>query len=174
MNILIYPTMILAALGLVLSLIVHMAALFGLPVSLPFNAMSLHTGVFVVWIPAMFVSYPAIRKVPRQDQWRAMLRGCPDWLRYLTYGFFAYAIINFVLSFMLVRANVGPFVTEAPTSIVRGFSGHWMFFYCTAFATLYAAMQRDKLGLVRRCPQGHEVSLRARYCEKCGETVAER
>ncbi len=76
MNILIYPTMILAALGLVLSLIVHMAALFGLPVSLPFNAMSLHTGVFVVWIHAMFVSYPAIRKVPRQDQWQAMLRGC--------------------------------------------------------------------------------------------------
>lgn len=174
MNLLIYPFMALAALGLALSLIVHIALLFGLPLTLPFNAMSLHTGIFVVWIPAMIVAYPAIRDVPRRDQWRAMLRGCPDWLRYLTYGFFAYAIINFFLFFISDFNVATPTVGETPGNVVRGFSGHWMVFYCTAVAIFYGAIQREKLGLIRRCPQGHQVSLRAKYCEKCGETIIER
>lgn len=174
MNFLIYPFMALAALGLVLSIIVHIASLFGLPLDLPFNAMSLHTGIFVVWFPAVIVAYPITRDVPRRDQWRAMLRGCPDWLRYLAYGFFAYAIVNFFLFFTGQIGTATSSIGETPGGIVRGFSGHWMVFYCMAFAIFYSALQREKLGLVRRCPQGHQVSLSAKYCEKCGETILER
>lgn len=166
--------MVLSALGLLLSLIVHFAALFGMPLTLPFNAMSLHMGVFVVWIPTLIVAYSATRDVPRRDQWRAMLRGCPDWLHYLTYGFFGYAILNFFL-FVIGLPDVAPTtIGETPSNIVLGFSGHWMVFYCMAFATLYGATQRETLGLIRRCPQWHQVSLSAKYCERCGETIIER
>lgn len=162
METLLYPLMLLAGTGLVLSGLAHIAALFGF--ELPAVTMGLHFGVFIVWIPAMLVSHSATNRVARKDYWKAALQGCPTWLKYMVYGFFAYAFINFFLFF---------FSSSGSTSgAIRGFSGHWMLFYSAALAMFYAALQRKRQGLVNQCPQGHPVSPSAHYCEVCGQPVS--
>ena len=51
MEILLYPFVFLSALGLVLSITAHVAALLGFNV--PPAAMGLHIGILIVWFPAV-------------------------------------------------------------------------------------------------------------------------
>jgi len=57
---------------------------------------------------------------------------------------------------------------DAPPSVVRGFSGHWMIFYGAAFAVLYSRIHAPELYRERKCPQGHTASPTARFCSECG------
>ena len=161
MEILLYPFVALSALGLILSLAAHIGALLGLNV--PSAAMALHIGIFVVWFPAVIVSnFSLTKKYDRKDFWKVVLRGAPKWMQYMTYGFFGYALINFAIFIFVDTSNV-----------IRGFSGHWMAFYSAALAILYSAIQIKKKGLIRKCPNGHEVSLNAAFCEECGQMIIE-
>jgi hypothetical protein len=54
-----------SAIGLVVSLWVHVGAVMGRPVS-PFFSV-LHVGIFVVWIPAVFVAQRLVGNVDRKD-----------------------------------------------------------------------------------------------------------
>jgi hypothetical protein len=83
-----YPFIILSAVGLGLSIVVHIAALFGLATPLGEQAWILHMGIFTVWLPAMLVIYPLTKEFKQKDLWKAALRGCPDWMKWMTYGFF--------------------------------------------------------------------------------------
>ena len=148
MEALLSPFIWLAALGLVLSLIVHIYALIG--VANPFGAAAwvLHGGVFVVWLPAVVVAHRSTRESKQRDFWKAALRACPEWMKRMTYAFGAYAMINFVLFLALFRDNE-----------LRGFSGHWMAFYSAALAVLYSARQMNLSP--ERCPVGHLVPKKA-------------
>jgi hypothetical protein len=170
MKILLYPFIILSAIGLALSLAVHVASFLGLEV--PLIAMGLHGGIFIVWFPAALVSLVLTRDVPRKDYWKAALRGCPGWMKYMVYGFFGYAIINFALFFFGGFLNVVAPLSSTSSSFLRGFSGHWMAFYSMAFAILYSGVHLQQVK-PRKCPLGHSVPLSARYCENCGAAVAE-
>lgn len=171
MEIILYPFVLLSALGLLLSLAAHIGALLGLDI--PPEAMGLHMGIFVVWIPAVIMANSSLTKnAARKDYWKIVLRGAPTWMRYMTFGFFIYAFVNFIVFIALGPASRGG-GGDTPPSVIRGFSGHWMAFYSAAFSILYSAIQIKRKGLVRRCPNGHEVSLDAAFCEECGQAVFE-
>jgi hypothetical protein len=85
MKTLLYPLVALSAVGLALSLISHIAALLGANGPLGDKAWILHIGIFVVWLPAILVMNRLTREVPRKDIWKVALRGCPEWMRYMTY-----------------------------------------------------------------------------------------
>jgi hypothetical protein len=152
----------IAAAGLAASVIVHVSSLLGLPQPFGHAAWALHVGIFVVWIPAVIVAQKLSKGAKQADFWKAVLRGCPPWMRRLLYGLVAYTFINFFVGIAL-----GP-DTEAEN--FRIFSGHWMFFYFAGMAMLYSA---DRLGSLapRTCPQGHEVSPFAKFCEECGSQL---
>jgi hypothetical protein len=80
--------------------------------------------------------------VNRKDYWKLALRGAPEWVRYMVYGFLAYAIVNFLVFFM-PYAPAGGSGRETPAIVWRGFSGHWMAFYSAAFAILHSALQGE-------------------------------
>jgi hypothetical protein len=127
----------------------------------------LHVGVFVVWFPAVFVSQRLVGNVGRKDFWKVVLKGSPDWMRYLVYGFFGYAVVNFL--FFMTKAPKGGGGVNPPAVVWRGFSGHWMAFYSAALAILYSAAHAQANG--SRCVNGHLVSGTASYCERCGQPI---
>lgn len=131
MTALLYPFLGLSALGLMLSLMVHIATWLG--VELPFEVLGLHIGIFVVWLPAAFISNFTRHGFRRRYGWKEALQGCPLWMRWVAYGLFAYAFVNFFLSIF-----VGSALSDV--SPLRAFSGHWMAFYGMAFATLYSTI----------------------------------
>ena len=127
--------------------------------------MVLHVGIFVVWFPAVFVTKNRMGNRGSKD-WKVVLRGCPDWMRYMVYGFFGYAFLNFAL--FMSKSPTGH-LEGTPPIVWRGFSGHWMLFYSAALATLYSAAKTS--GDVRRCLNGHDVPATANFCSRCGQSV---
>ena len=169
MTILLYPFVALSALGLALSIFAHVSALLGFDV--PSAAFVLHIGIFVVWIPTVFVSNTLAKNHDRKDFWKVVLRGAPKWAQYIMYGFFYYAIFNFAIFFLPIFGiriipNLG-----LPMSDIRLFSGHWMVFYSAALITLYSAIQIQRKGSVRKCVNGHQVSNEAVFCDQCGQMI---
>lgn len=172
MAVLLTPFLVLAVIGLALSLVAHVAALLGWPQPLGQAAWGLHVGIFLVWLPVFAVSNRMTGGFKRKDFWDASLRGCPAWMRWMTYGFFAYAFVNFML-FMAVAPPRGAVRgANAPPEVFRGFSGHWMAFYLAAAANLYSAIVVSRADPARRCPNGHPVPPAAAFCEACGAAVA--
>lgn len=167
MNLVLYPFMVLAAVGLALSVVAHGMALAGL--QLPGGQMvwMLHVGIFVVWLPTILVAYGATRYANRKDFWKVALAGCPAWMRRALYMLFAYGVFNFIIFMFGTGHDLHP-SGDAPPSIVRGFSGHWMIFYGAAFATLYSAIHAPQLFRERTCPNGHSVAPTVRFCPECG------
>lgn len=163
----------LAAVGLALSILSHLAALLGQPGPLGDYSWVLHVGIFVVWIPAVLVSQRLTSGVARKDFWKAALRATPPWMKYMVYGFFGYAVLNFAIFITQVpsKGGSGGVSGPMPPSVVRGFSGHWMAFYAAAMAILYSAAHVKDLGASRRCLNGHAVGPLAQFCERCGQLV---
>jgi hypothetical protein len=157
MKIILPPFMYLAALGLVLSVIVHVLSLFG--ISSPFGETSwvLHTGIFVVWLPTILVANRMVRDFRQKDFWKVALRACPQWMKNLTYFFLGYAILNFALFFIsdFTAGDSAKHAGNTAPNVLRGFSGHWMVFYCVAMATLYSAIHVEEHDKIRRCLNGH-------------------
>lgn len=138
---------ITAFIGFCISLLVHLTTFLGINPArhIPW-VWGLHVGIFVVFIPMIF----AQGLTPKKDFWPKMFARTPRWARYLTKAFFAYALINFALFFVLseggvpqerdgkyVLHNHGNVIRELSEAeyerqnayVLRGFSGHWMVFY---------------------------------------------
>jgi hypothetical protein len=134
----------LSFVGLVLSIWVHVGALFGRQVAPDYFFWGLHVGIFVVFFPAIFVAQKRVGSTNRKDFWKVVTKGSPDGLRYLLYFFFAYAVVNFAIFFFQtvpMGRQVGP-----PSALTwRGFSGHWMVFYCASFAILTSALRSSPI-----------------------------
>ena len=175
MKILLAPFMALAVVGLFLSIVVHVSGLLGLASPLGQSTWTLHVAIFVVWLPAVIASQPLAKGFKQKDLWKAVLRGCPPWMRHVTFGFLGYAIINFILFVAFdVRGPKGRSPGgETPPSVFAGFSGHWMAFYSMAFAILYSAAHVREHGTAGKCPNGHPVAPSASYCEDCGAKILE-
>jgi hypothetical protein len=103
----------------------------------------------------------------RKDFWKIVLKGLPDWIRYLVYGFLGYAVVNFMIFFQAPTGSDGG--ANPPAMVWRGFSGHWMVFYLAALAILYSAARQD--GERVRCMNGHAVQTNANFCARCGQPV---
>ena len=159
-----------AGIGLVSSLAVHVASLAGIPL-LGGYAFALHAGIFVVWLPTAIVVQRHTGDFKRKDLWKAALRGCPAWMRALTYGFFAYAMMNFAY-FLITTGGAGAKHSgPVDAATLRGFSGHWMAFYSAAMSALYSSTRIPYVDGGRKCMQGHPVGPLAKFCEQCGSPV---
>src|SRR5215469_10585399 len=97
MRIFALPFLLIAAVGFVLSLVAHVLALLGIAMPGGGLVWALHVGIFVVWIPAIFLSRNRLQNVPRKNHMDAMLGDCPRWMRRAITILFAYAIVNFLL-----------------------------------------------------------------------------
>ena len=171
MNTALVLVMLLAAVGLVLSIVAHIAALADIASPIGSFVWALHIGIFVVWLPTVLVATRVTRGANRKDFWKIMLSGCPAWMRQALYMLFAYAILNFVW-FAFTNGGRPQPSADAPPAVIRGFSGHWMIFYGAAFATLYSVFKRPDLLRQRKCPDGHFVSVTDDFCPSCGRPVA--
>jgi hypothetical protein len=149
----------IAVAGLIASVIAHVSSLLGVPQPFGPAVWLLHAGIFVVWLPAVVVAMRLARGAKQADFWKATLRGCPSWMRRGFYVLFAYAFINFFVGIALGL--------ESGSDNLRLFSGHWTLFYYAGMAMLYSAVKIGSLE-PRTCPQGHEVSPFAKFCEVCG------
>lgn len=152
----------IAAAGFVASVMVHVSSLLGLPQPLGRLAWGLHIGIFVVWLPAVLVAQRLSKGAKQADFWKAVLRGCPRWMKRFLYVLVPYIFINFFVGIAL-----GP---DTESDNFRIFSGHWMFFYFAGMAMLHSAHRLGSLE-PRTCPQGHEVSPFAKFCEECGSEL---
>src|SRR4030067_13616 len=105
MNQLLTPFSILAAIGLFLSLIVHLYALLGQRVPFGNLAWGLHVGIFIVWFPAVSLGKRLSKDFKQSELFQAMLRGCPIWMKRMPYLFFLYAAINMLWSISTGQAT---------------------------------------------------------------------
>ena len=135
---LLWPFIVLSGVGLGLSLWVHLGAVTGQKVAPEAFFWMLHVGIFVVWVPAVLVAAKRVGATRRKDYWKLVLRGSPEWMRYMVYGFLGYAMLNFAI--FLFQAPQGGSGANPPAVVWRGFSGHWMAFYSAALAALYSAV----------------------------------
>jgi succinate-acetate transporter protein len=160
----------ISALWLLLNLILHVAALLGLAPPLgEHTEQVLFLGVFVLAIPMIFAMNWLSRDFARKDVWKAALRGCPVWMRYLFYFFFGYALLNFVLV-TIAAPRGGSDLT--PMQGVRGITGHVMAFYSAQSAVLYSAA--TLWGQPPRCcPEGHPIGPLAKFCDQCGRPIVD-
>ena len=161
------PFIALAALGFILSVAAHLRAIAGLPIPGGKAVWALHVGIFVVWLPTVLVAYRLTRGANRKDFWKIALVGCPKWMRSALYVVIGYAALNFVYFMVTTSSHPQP-KGDAPPEEIRGFSGHWMIFYGAAFATLYSAYVVGYAGMERKCPNGHTVTITAKFCDECG------
>jgi hypothetical protein len=158
---------LLSGIGLVVSLWVHLGAVMGRRVAPEAFFWILHVGIFVVWFPAVFVAQRFVGNVNRKDLWKVVLKDSPDWMRYMVYGSFGYAVVNFL--YFMTKAPSGGSGANPPAVVWRGFSGHWMAFYSAALAILYSAARTEDTN--PHCANGHFASPNAIYCTRCGQPV---
>jgi len=122
----------LALIGLLLSIWVHIDALFGREPSSGF--WGLHVGLFIVFGPAVFVAQRRLGTTQSKDFWKAVTKGSPDGVRYMLYVFLGYAFITGTFTFVQSPPGVVPSGSSA--SYWRSFSTIWMVFYYSSFAIL--------------------------------------
>ena len=139
--------------GLVLSAIAHVLALAGVNVAehVPFVWL-LHIGIFFVFGPFVFSSRKILGKHPSLADMRALV---PGRVYAVGLAIFIYAIVNFVLFAAATQGGnpvmeAGQYVLKSHGRLIRelsfaeyealranelrGFSGHWLFFYFVPFA----------------------------------------
>jgi len=180
-QVLLLPLMAYAACGLILSLAVHLLSLFGLQVDGNALFFGLHVGIFPLWLAVVLIAIKltnGMRLIGMTDMtgiryWKVVFSGCPAWMRYMTYGFMIYALVNFV-SFIIVAPTGKQIGGDPPAAVWRGFSGHWMVFYAVGLAILTTAYRRGLSNLGQRCPNGHSIGFDDKFCPTCGAPITEQ
>jgi hypothetical protein len=162
---LIYPFLALAAAGFVATLAVHVTSLLGATYPFDHFFKFLGPGVFVVFIPTIFVMNRLTRDVKQRDIWRAAMRGCPRWMRGSVWTIAGYAYIGFLVFSLLPVGGMGSEINKA-----RSMSAVLLVFYLIPLSVLYSATQVPRFN--ESCVNGHQVSPLANFCEQCGAPVA--
>lgn len=159
-----YPVMVLSAIGLLASFVLHIASLYGVP-ELARHAISiLFPGIFLVWLPTVLLMNRLTRDFKQRDIWKAALRGCPAWMRKTLWVVWGYVFLAaFILPFLRGNnpgASPGSFIIFPAA------------FYSTSFGVMYSAAHVDQFDAGRRCLNGHAISPLAKFCEECGAPAA--
>lgn len=160
--------LVFAIAGLLAALAIHVATLFGVIWPFEHALELLGFGVFIAFVPTAFVMTKLTSDFKRKDLWRAMLRGCPKWMRWAFYGLVWYAWLGF---FLLPRLYGGG---ESSANGARSMSAGLLIFYALPVVVFYSALRAPKLDRDRWCLNGHHISPLAKYCEECGAPLDER
>jgi hypothetical protein len=144
-----------AFIGLALSVMVHGAAFLGVDLIEKFPLVwGLHLGIFPLFLLMML----ATRREEKDSHglsrppspWKRFFDPMPLWAKYITYALGAYTLINFAWFFSLSKGGTpelregiyvlhdhGKIIRELTEQeyhiqkayVLRGFSGHWLYFY---------------------------------------------
>jgi hypothetical protein len=176
-NILLLPLIAYAALGLVLSLIVHLFSFVGLP---RFDEPGLGRALFLPLMlgifPLWFVAMPLIGRITggKNPDLKALVSLCPRWMKSMVRGLWIYAVVNFFLNGVLlaiIPRHNGPGAKVPSDPVFRFVSGYWMVFYALGLAVLVTVIRRGHPGLLRRCVNGHVAAYADRFCGVCGASL---
>jgi len=163
---LIYPFLAIASVGFVAMLVVHISALLGNTYLFDHSFRWLGPGVFIAFLPMIFVMNRLTRDFKQKDVWRAALRGCPQWVYRTVWVIFGYAWAGFFVLPLLYGGGMDSAANKA-----RSMSGVLLVFYLLPAAVLYSATKIQQFDQGRRCLNGHQVSPLAKFCEECGAQV---
>lgn len=138
-----FPGLILlSATGLVVSLVIHIAALAG-------TALVSMVGFFTLHAASILLFFPAVKASTQQGRPQSLtvaIKSWPEWLRIPAYVFFYYAILNFflcVVFFLMQEPGYDSFQDATPTpQVIRWFSGHWMLFFLVSASMMYMRLRR--------------------------------
>lgn len=166
---LIYPFLVLAGLGSAAVLMVHVEALLGTTYLFDHYLKYFGPGIFVVFVPTIFVMNYLVRYFKQKDVWRAALRGCPPWMRRLLWGVFGYAWVGFFALPFLYGGGMDSHPNQA-----RAMSAVLLILYLIPLSVLYSAKQVPRLDLGRRCLNGHHLPPLTRFCQECGAPLDEQ
>jgi hypothetical protein len=164
---LIYSFLAFAAAGLTGVLAIHLASLLGAAYPFEHLLKFLAFGVFAVMVPTTFVMNRLTQDVKQRDIWRAALRGCPRWMRGLTWAILGYAWVGFFVLPLLYGGGINSETNEA-----RSTSAVLLVFYLVPLSVLYSATQIPRFNERTCCSNGHRVSPLAKFCEECGAPIA--
>ena len=129
-----------SASGFILSLFVHILGLLNKAPFLGWFAILLHLGIFIAFFGAL-VAFFRLRQSEGKDFWKRALRASPVWMRWVLLLFFIYAFANFLIFWNKLSNLSGKSSGEIMAIVLRGISGHWLFFYFALFIVFYSAMQ---------------------------------
>ena len=129
-----------SASGFILSLLVHILGLLNKVPFFGWFAVLLHLGIFVALLGAL-VAFFRLRQSEGKDFWKRALRASPVWMRWALLLFFIYAFANFFIFWNKLFNLGGKSSDDVMAIVLRGFSGHWLFFYFALFIVFYSAMQ---------------------------------
>jgi hypothetical protein len=135
-----------AAFGLVVSFFVHLLSILGLGRTALFTVIDIGIVPLVTAAALIYGSEMSGDRGRGRDFWQVMLSGCPQWIKYMTYGLLIYAFANFALTFIFSSTAVAVMINGhrswSPAIMARLFSGHWMLFYSAGLAILTSAYRR--------------------------------
>ncbi|MHC4531600.1 MAG: hypothetical protein ACYSXD_08585 [Planctomycetota bacterium] len=168
---LLLPFVVLSAIGLVLTLTVHLSIWAGLPLSK--YILKVFIGIPVVWLPTVLVFQLLSRDSTQEDSWKVCMRRCPVWMKYMSWVFFIYAFISFgFLLFGMYRdIKYGGSGGGLPKFVSLGLSGFCLVFYSTAMSVLYSVRKILEGRSTKSCPNGHRVPASESFCPYCGEEM---
>lgn len=83
---------VLAAVGLSSSLIVHLVEFFKRTERLNKIRSLLYNANFFIFIPAIFIASDLTSDSPRNQFWQIIIMNCPEWMKYETYFFIYYGM----------------------------------------------------------------------------------
>jgi hypothetical protein len=166
-----YPFLVVASVGFVLTLIVHLSIWAGFPLGK--YTIKLLLGIIIVWLPTVLVSLLLMREPEQKDFRKVCLRGCPAWMKKMSFVFSIYGFISigFVIFGIFMGIEYGNWDKELPKIYSLSMSGISMMFYWAAFATLYSARKILEGDNMKSYPNGHRVAATEIFCPYCGEEM---
>lgn len=151
---------LLSALGLVVSLAIHLSTFLPGCALETGQVWPLHICVF----PLFFIAIRKLRNDGTLDKENSFVPAdAPRWMRRMAAVFFVYAGVNFAMLFVhtrdggpgmrdgkFVRQSHGRVISEITEAeyhqlqayVARGFSGHWMLFYYAPMISFFAFWRR--------------------------------
>jgi hypothetical protein len=120
-------------------------------------------GIFVVWLPTVFLMNQLSADFKQRDIWKAALRGCPAWMRTALWSVMGLTFAAFFAPFLW---------GSRPENFPPGFFLFPAVFYSTSFCVAYSFLHAGRFDAGRRCLNGHRMSPLAKFCEECGAPAA--
>jgi hypothetical protein len=128
-----------ATVGLGLSFFSHVCSLFGLRGLVSGNEDAFFVGMLVLIGPCMVVQFVLTAGARITAQWKALMRGCPQWMRRTFYGLLGYAALNFFgVSLLEPKRTSSGLMTPL---VERMITGHLMVFFGALAVIFYSALQ---------------------------------
>ena len=127
----------------------------------------LFVGIFVVWFPTVILMQRLTRGAMKRDSWKLALRSAPEQIRKLVYASFIYCGVIWASS-MLTGAWKK---RDAKINEGRYFSAFMLVFYSASIGVSSSVLGMKPEQFDPRCPNGHQVSAEAQFCQVCGAKV---